>query len=95
MRIEQTAMAGTLESGDMMVTIEPADTLTIDLTSTVEAQYGQQIRATMSEVLAEAGITACHVIAKDRGALDCTVRARMKAAIYRAAGATGEAWHKA
>ena len=59
MIIRQTAVAGTLESSDVMVTIRPAEKpgLTIDIQSIVLTTFGDQIRATTEEVLAELGAT--------------------------------------
>lgn len=53
MKINQLAVAGTLESGDVMIRIAPLDTQDIDLqiNSSVEKQFGEAIRATILEVL--------------------------------------------
>ncbi len=50
MKINQLAVAGTLESGDVMIRIAPLDTQDIDLqiNSSVEKQFGEAIRATIS-----------------------------------------------
>ena len=47
------AMAGTLESGDILIQISPADApgLQIDLDSTVEFQFGKQIKKVITETL--------------------------------------------
>ncbi|VDZ95307.1 citrate lyase ACP [Salmonella enterica subsp. enterica] len=46
MKINQLAVAGTLESGDVMIRIAPLDTQDIDLqiNSSVEKQFGEAIR---------------------------------------------------
>ena len=80
------ALAGTLESGDIMVTISPGEGLQINLQSSVEAQFGRQIRALITETLEGLGIQDAHVDAIDKGALDCTIRARVTAAAVRATG---------
>ena len=48
----RNAVAGTLESGDIMVQIAPAETegLHIDLDSSVAAQFGKQIRRVIEEI---------------------------------------------
>ena len=53
MKINQPAVAGTLESGDVMIRIAPLDTQDIDLqiNSSVEKQFGDAIRTTILEVL--------------------------------------------
>lgn len=48
MEIKHSAVAGTLESSDAQVAIEPADTLKVQVISSVEARYGKQIRETAS-----------------------------------------------
>ena len=75
-----------MESGDIMVTICPGEGLQINLQSSVEAQFGRQIRALISETLEGLGIKDAHVDAIDKGALDCTIRARVTAAAVRATG---------
>ena len=86
------AQAGTLESGDIMVTLAPAAAgsgITVELESLVLLQYGAAIHRTAEDVLKAAGIADAMVRLVDRGALDCTIRARMKAAIARAGGQGG------
>lgn len=85
MKILREAVAGSLESSDIMVTVSPADSgVTIGLTSTVEQYYGESIRATMAQVLEELGVENAAVEAVDHGALDCTIRARLTTAVRRA-----------
>ena len=45
MQLINTAVAGTMESGDIMVTIEPRDSggVTLELSSSVMQQFGRQI----------------------------------------------------
>ncbi|MBR1570951.1 MAG: citrate lyase acyl carrier protein [Bacteroidales bacterium] len=80
------ALAGTLESGDIMIQIGPGEGLQIDLQSSVAAQFGRQIKAVITETLEGLGIQDAHVQAVDKGALDCTIRARVTAAAVRATG---------
>ena len=82
------ATAGTMESGDIMIQIAPADHegLDIQLQSSVAFQFGDQIREVIRETLAGLGITKAEVHATDKGALDCTIRARTTAAAVRATG---------
>ncbi|MBR7043075.1 MAG: citrate lyase acyl carrier protein [Prevotella sp.] len=82
------AMAGTLESGDIFVQISPAATsgLNIELDSTVALQFGKQIKQVIAETLEGMNIRDAHVKANDKGALDCTIRARVTAAAVRATG---------
>ena len=85
MEIKQ-ATAGTLESGDIVIQIAPGNGLQIDLNSTVSAQFGRQIKQVITETLEGLGITDATVTATDKGALDCTIRARVTAAAVRATG---------
>ncbi|MBR1872706.1 MAG: citrate lyase acyl carrier protein [Bacteroidales bacterium] len=83
----KNAVAGTLESGDIMVRIEPSDGgLQIGLESPVKAKFGRQIESLIRETLGSLGIENAKVEAIDKGALDCTIRARVTAAAVRASG---------
>ena len=85
MEIKREAMAGTLESSDVMVTVSPhSNELQIRLMSNVEDYYGDSIRETISSVLMEMGVKTGCIEVVDRGALDCTIRARVTTAIRRA-----------
>ena len=69
-----------------MVKIGPGKGLKVELQSSVEAQFGRQIRALIADTLESLGIKDAHVDAIDKGALDCTIRARVTAAAVRATG---------
>ncbi len=93
MELVKTAAAGTLESSDVMVTLGPGNAgIEIELTSTVEKQFGKQIRKVVEETLSKANVKNVRIQLNDRGALDCTIRARVEAALYRAAGSTDYKW---
>ena len=89
-----TATAGTMESNDIMVTLEPAQSggIQISLTSNVLQQFGRQIEAVIRDTLTHYGIENAEVTAVDKGALDCTVRARVTAAIFRSAQSDAYEW---
>lgn len=87
MEIRKSAMAGTLESSDAMVTVEPGEGITLELSSSVMNQYGRQIRATILETLERLDVKDAHVTVIDKGALDCTLKARVECAVYRSCGA--------
>jgi citrate lyase subunit gamma (acyl carrier protein) len=80
------AIAGTLESGDIMISIGPGEGLQVELQSSVAAQFGRQIKAVITETLEGLGVKDACVKAVDKGALDCTIRARVTAAAVRATG---------
>lgn len=85
--IVKRAVAGTLESSDAYVELEPCDTgIEIELDSVVIHQFGTEIRRVVGEVLAEQGVDHARVHLVDRGALDCVIRARVETAIARAKG---------
>ena len=93
MKIVKAAQAGTVESSDIVVKIEPNETgVEIELNSSVQQQYGAKIEAVIRETLSELGVENAKVIAVDKGALDCTVRARTQAAAFRAAESTDYPW---
>jgi citrate lyase subunit gamma (acyl carrier protein) len=86
MEIKKAAVAGTLESSDCMVTIEPAEKgLELELESTVIRQYGRQIRKVANETLKRLDVKKARVSIVDKGALDCTIKARVECAVMRAA----------
>ncbi|MBQ9410399.1 MAG: citrate lyase acyl carrier protein [Bacteroidales bacterium] len=82
----KNSIAGTLESGDIMISIGPGKGLEVELQSSVEAQFGRQIRQLIKETLEGLGVKDASVKAIDKGALDCTIRARVTAAAVRATG---------
>ena len=82
----KNAVAGTLESGDIMIQIGPGEGLQVELQSSVAAQFGRQIKSVITETLEGLGIDNAYVKATDKGALDCTIRARVTAAAVRATG---------
>ncbi|OOR99288.1 citrate lyase acyl carrier protein [Haemophilus paracuniculus] len=84
MEITKTAVAGTLESSDAQVRIAPNDGVDIEINSSVGKQFGEDIHQTVQAVLSQLQITDVQVIVEDRGALDCVLRARLKAALLRA-----------
>ena len=84
MKITKKVQAGTLQSSDLMVFLEPAETLSVTIESTVLKQFGELIRAKVEEVLAKHGIETGEVRIIDRGALDYAIEARLETAILRA-----------
>ncbi|QWV97148.1 citrate lyase acyl carrier protein [Geomonas nitrogeniifigens] len=83
MKIVKKAQAGTMQSSDLMVFLEPAETLNVTIESTVLKQFGALIRGKVDEVLAKHGIDAGEVRITDRGALDYAIEARLETAIMR------------
>lgn len=85
--ITKMGIAGTLESNDIVITVAPADKgsgITIELTSPVIKQYGRVINEVITDETKKNGVTDVAINANDKGALDCTIRARVKTALSRA-----------
>jgi len=91
MRIVKPGRAGTLESCDASVSVEPAEELVI-VVEPAERRFERLVRETAAAALGELGVTAAKVTVRDRNALDCTVRARVLAACLRAAGRDEAPW---
>ena len=93
MKIVKDAMAGTLESSDVLVKVAPSEGgLEVVVTSEVERQFGAQIRRVVAETLGRFALTQGVVIVEDKGALDCTIRARLQAALLRGGEVEGLDW---
>ena len=89
MVIEKPAVAGTLESSDAQITVEPGEgTVELTIESSVILQFGKQIRKVVLETLDRLHVTDARVTVIDKGALDCTIKARVECAVYRANGIT-------
>ena len=84
MEIKKAATAGTLESSDCMVTVEPGEgKVDFSLESSVIHQYGNQIHKVVLETLENLGVDDVKIAIVDKGALDCTIKARVEGAIFR------------
>jgi len=91
MEIKKTGLAGTLESSDAQVSIEPSNAgIRLTVQSSVMNQYGKQIKATVLQTLENLGVENAKVNVVDKGALDCTIKARVECAVFR----SGEASEK-
>ena len=88
MVIEKSAIAGTLESSDAQVTVEPCDEIQLTIESSVLNQYGRQIKAAVLETLERLEVKGGRITVVDKGALDCTLKARVECAVFRSCGAS-------
>ena len=88
MEILKSAAAGTLESSDCLVTVEPGEGITLDLSSSVMNQYGRQIKAAVLETLERLDVKNANVTVVDKGALECTLKARVECALFRSCDAS-------
>lgn len=86
MDIERVAKAGSLESNDILIMVAPNEQEGIDLKleSIVIKQFGDKIEKTILDTLKELNVNKAKVVAQDKGALDFTIRARVKTAVERA-----------
>ena len=84
MQIVKNASAGTMESSDAYVEIQPGkEGICLQLESVVMQQFGESIRQVVTEVLTELGVESANVRVVDRGALECVLRARVETAVMR------------
>ncbi|MGC4079846.1 MAG: citrate lyase acyl carrier protein [Rubrivivax sp.] len=96
MQIVKEALAGTLESSDLLVKVAPAadGRLELVIESEVMRQFGAQIRRVVAETLERLGVTAGQIVVEDKGALDCAIRARVQTAVLRGAGQVQIDWSR-
>ena len=85
MEIKRKASAGTVQSSDLMVFVEPAGSLEIDIESTVKQQFEELIRERVEQNLARLEVRSGRLRISDRGALDYAIDARVETALRRAA----------
>ena len=79
MEIKKAATAGTLESSDCMVTVEPGEgKVDFSLESSVINQYGNQLRKVALETLKNLDIDNVRITI-----VDCTLKARIEGAVFR------------
>ena len=70
-----------MESSDCQVTVEPGNgTIDFSLDSAVAHQFGNQIRKVTFETLKNLGVDNVKISIVDKGALDCTIKARIEGA---------------
>jgi len=82
--IQRIAQAGTLESSDCLVTVSPAPTLELEWRGATSALFAERNRALVESVLKETGLSGVKVQLQDQGALELTLRSRLKTALERA-----------
>lgn len=91
MKPKKASQAGTFESSDVIFLIEPLPENSgrkIELYSTVLHQYGESFNKIVVEMLDQHKLTDIHLIARDKGALEPTIKARLETAIRRSIGTT-------
>lgn len=86
MVIIKRGVAGSVESSDVNIIIDPSDSngIDIELQSVVIKQFGNQIRKVVEDTINSYGIKNAKVYVIDRGAIDYVIKSRTEAALYRA-----------
>ncbi len=79
----KVGIAGSVESNDCLITVQPADELIIEITSIVDAFFHDQIEKVIIDTLKEQNINNIKVTCNDKGALDYTIKARLVTALTR------------
>ncbi|NEW80956.1 MAG: citrate lyase acyl carrier protein [Mariniphaga sp.] len=86
MKPKIAAQSGTFESSDVIFLIEPLPDNSgrkLEITSTVMQQFGASFKRIVEDILNKYDMTDIHLIAKDKGALEPTIKARLETAIKR------------
>lgn len=81
--LKRDSIAGTLESNDIMIELFQHDGRLIELNSPVKEQFGTEIMEVVTDVLDEYNLNDIKVVLQDKGALNYTIKARLKTAILR------------
>ncbi|MBS2100100.1 citrate lyase acyl carrier protein [Carboxylicivirga linearis] len=89
MELKIKAQAGSFESSDVLIMVEPQPTgvgRKIELESIVMQQFGDDLLNQIHRDLDALGIDDIRVIINDKGALPPTISARLETALKRSAG---------
>lgn len=90
MEIKKIASAGSLDSSDVLVTIESnqKNQNYIMINSPFIRQFGQEMKNIVTKILNDLKINGCNIVIQDQGALDEVLIARTITAISRATAST-------
>ncbi len=86
MEIKKRAQAGSFESSDILIIVEPVEAKSgrkIEMDSNVKIQFGDSIMNEINRVLDRYDIEDIRIIARDKGALQPTICARVETALKR------------
>lgn len=89
MKLTTTAQAGSENKSDVLVIVNPAEELTVQLQAKpiILRQFGAQIESVVRQAAADEGVDGACIQVKDGGgALDFAIRARVRCALHRAKG---------
>ncbi len=94
MKIRQEALAGSLESSDVLIRVSPSEVPGnhVEIDSLVMQQFGLAIEQLVRETLDTLQVDNARVLVDDKGALECVLRARLQVAIMRAAACEDMCW---
>ena len=94
MKLLEIANAGTLESSDIQIIIEPNENngIVIELESVVKNQVGDQIVEVITNTLNELDVKDAKIFANDKGAIDPVIKSRVQTAVYRSAKYNDYKW---
>lgn len=94
MKLLEIANAGTLESSDIQIIIEPNENngIVIELESVVKNQFGDQIIDVIMKTLHELDVKDAKIFANDKGAIDPVIKSRVQTAVYRSAKSNDYKW---
>ncbi|MGL5122717.1 MAG: citrate lyase acyl carrier protein [Fusobacteriaceae bacterium] len=96
MELKVKSIAGTLESSDIQIIVEPTTDsgILIDLESVVMGQYEEDIRKVILEVASEMDVTSAKIYANDKGAISAVIKSRVQTALHRASQQDKYIWKK-
>jgi citrate lyase subunit gamma (acyl carrier protein) len=86
-RILRETKAGLDERGDVLVCLSPGELnsgVQIEIESTLMSLFGDQIRASVMEIIEGYCLKDLKLTIRDQGALDYAIRARVQTAVERA-----------
>ena len=89
MKIIRKAQAGSFESSDVLILLEPKSQglgRKIEIESGVYKQYGDEIERLIIEVLNKYHLSDLHLKMHDKGAIEPVIKARLETVIKRATG---------
>ena len=94
MKLLEIANAGTLESSDIQIIIEPNanNGIVVELESVLKTQFGDQIIEVITNTLNELGVKDAKIFANDKGAIDPVIISRVQTAVYRSAKSNDYKW---
>ncbi|MGL6064881.1 MAG: citrate lyase acyl carrier protein [Fusobacteriaceae bacterium] len=96
MELKVKAIAGTLESSDIQIIVEPTTEvgISINLESVVMGQYEEEIRKVILETASEMNVIAAKIYANDKGAISAVIKSRVQTALHRASQQEKFSWTK-